>query len=123
MAENEGSRRECRFRAGSKFSGHGQVREAGPGLAAEAEGLDELGVALFGGVPEIIQMAAALGDGAEETTAGRKVFLIGGEVGREVQDALGEGGGLIVGTAGVLVVELIVFEIDVWIYSDAAHVI
>lgn len=66
-------------------------------------------------------MAAALGDGAEETPAGGEIFLIGGEVGREVQDALGQGGGLVIGTAGVLVVKLVILEIDVLVYSDAAH--
>ena len=96
---------------------------AGPGLAAEAEGLDELGVALFSSIPEVIQMAAAFGDGAQEATAGGEILLVGGEVGREVQDALGQSGGLIVGTAGVLVVELVVLEVDVLVYGDAAHVI
>jgi hypothetical protein len=38
-------------------------------------------------------MAAALGDGAEEAPAGGKIFLIGGQVGREVKDALGQRGG------------------------------
>jgi len=97
--------------------------EGGPGLAAEAEGLDELGVAFFGGIPEIIQMAAALSDGAEETAAGGEILLIGGEMRREMKDALGQGCGLIVRAAGVLVMELVVLEIDVLVYSDAAHVI
>lgn len=92
-----------------------------PGLAAQAEGLDELLVALFGGVPEVIQMAAALGDGAEQAAAGGEILFIGGQVGREVQDALGEGGDLVIGAAGVLVVELVVLEIDVLVYGDAAH--
>ena len=93
----------------------------GPGLAAEAEGLDELGVALFGGVTEVIQMAAALSDGAEEAPAGGEILLVGGEMRREVKDALGESGGLVIGTASVFVVELIVLEIDIRIYGDAAH--
>ena len=67
-------------------------------------------------------MAAALSDGAEETAAGGEVLLIGGEVGREVQDALGEGGGLVIGASGILVVELVVLEVDVLIDGDAAHV-
>jgi hypothetical protein len=67
-------------------------------------------------------MAAALGNGAEETTAGGKILLVGGKVGREVQDTLGQGCGLIIRTTGVLVVELVVLEIDVLIDGDAAHV-
>ncbi len=67
-------------------------------------------------------MAAALSDGAEQTTAGGKILFVGGQVGREVQDALGQGCGLIIGTAGILVVELVVLEIDVLIDGDAAHV-
>jgi hypothetical protein len=68
-------------------------------------------------------MAAALGDGAEETTAGGKILLVGGEVRGEVKDALSQGCGLIIGTASVLVVELVVLEIDIRVYGDAAHCI
>jgi hypothetical protein len=74
--------------------------------------LEELLVALLGVGLHIVEQLAALGDQFQKSAAGRCVLLMNREVARQVDDALGHQGDLVIGAAGVGVVDLVVREID-----------
>ena len=75
------------------------------GLAAQTEGLDRLRVAIGGRQLEVIKQLAAAGDHAEEATAGAVILGIGGQMGREMIDALRQNRDLDIGASGVFVVD------------------
>jgi hypothetical protein len=75
------------------------------GLAAQAEDLEGLLVAVVRCQLQIIEQLAAAGDHAEEATAGAVILGIGGQMGREMIDALRQNRDLDIGASGVFVVD------------------
>ena len=93
--------------------GHGvTVAVGGKGLLAEVQSGEELLVALLGIGLHVVEKLAALRDQLQESAAGRGVLLVNREVVRQVHDALGHQGDLVVGAAGVGVVDLVIREVN-----------
>ena len=102
--------RRCRF--AERPRGFPRGRTAEMELAAEAQALNDLLVAILGLALDVIQVLAAHRDELEETAARREVFAVDIQVIRNVVDPLGEQGHLIGGAAGVSFVELEFFQVD-----------
>lgn len=82
------------------------------GLAAQAQTLNNLLVALLALALDVIQMLAAHGNQFEQSTPGRKILAVDIQVIRNMMDPLGEQGHLVGGAAGVSFVELEFFQVD-----------
>ena len=102
--------RRCRF--AERPRGFPRGRTAEMELAAEAQALNDLLVAILGLALDVIQVLAAHRDELEETAARREVFAVDIQVIRNVVDPLGEQGHLIGGAAGVSFMELEFFQVD-----------
>lgn len=74
-------------------------------LAAQTQGLDRLLVAIIGRQLEVIEQLASAGDHAKEATAGAVILDVGGQMGREMIDALRQNRDLDIGASGVFVVD------------------
>ena len=83
-------------------------------LLPETQSSEELLVALFVLSLDVFQKLPALRDEAEEAATGSVVFLVVTEVASQMRNSLRQAGDLNVSTAGVSVVELDLFEIDVF---------
>lgn len=75
-------------------------------LAAETEALEELLVALVGGQLEVVKQLATTCDHLKQAATCGVIFLMRGEMLREIVDPLRQEGHLDVGAAGVFFVDL-----------------
>ena len=74
--------------------------------------MDDLLVAFFRALLDVIKKFAALGNQGEESTAGREVLLVDVQMVGQMEDPSGEERHLVWGASGVSFVELIGFEVD-----------
>ena len=82
------------------------------GLAAQAQALDDLLVAIFGLALDVIEVLAAQRDQFKQAAARREILAVDVQVIRDVVDPLGEQRDLVGGAAGVSFVELEFFQVD-----------
>ena len=74
-------------------------------------------ILLIGALFDVIQQLTPLGNEGQKSTAGREVLLVDVEMVREMEDPGGEQGHLVWGAAGVSFVELIVFDVDYFLFG------